>query len=430
MKQKLIAAVLSFGVFSAAHAQTQIAVAVGEKKPIPIKIKTETACNVEITIAGKKEQRTVEPPNFDLILEFQGAELGATEIRWEGKFRSRGLKSVPACEGNGLIRVTTTPNTEQLKTEWTRLFANLRPDQLDCVKTGLQYKAVKFDSIDPQAILDAPTSTQAAEVFAKCDSFLNTKAIWGAGDPKGFECTVAGGEKSVCTGVFAQKTDDNKLRPIDKEMAIRLHMDGRAWTTAQLETPQGRAERERRVEEQAAIRRESEERARVAKAEADERARVAQLEADERDRKLKASPEYKKQQAELEKKRIAEEKKQQVENERLRIEQVKQEAAQKEAKLRVEKKENYRLTISRCSAVTSVVQMLALKSKRMDIFEKYKSFNAIFSDFGIAEHGNLEAFRNYNESVGEFKRIINMEEDERIKLAQDCMNKLNSGYFQ
>lgn len=289
---KLIAVVASFFVAAgAAHAQETVNAVIGEKTVIPIRVKADATCNVEITIGANKEQRTAEAPAYEIAMEYVAGEPGTTEIRWEGKFRARGLRSTPGCPGSGVIRVTAVPNTEQRRAEWTRLFAGLRAEQQECLKTGFLHKGLRFESIDPKATLEAPGSPASKEVFAKCDTFLATRPVWGSDNASDFACTLRSGEKTRCAGDYAERLPDGRLRVVSKDEAIQLHMDGKAWTTGQRETAQGKLERERlaRVEEekrQAQI--------------------VAQRAAEERDRIWKASPEYKKQQAELERQRLAE----------------------------------------------------------------------------------------------------------------------------
>ena len=113
---------LSVGV---SIAQTSVTVNLGEKSSIPIQINTSSACNVEITMAGKREQRTAESASAPLTVEVEPTELGTFDIKWEGKFRARGLKSVAACEGSGIVKVTVVQNTEQRRAEWVKFFASL-----------------------------------------------------------------------------------------------------------------------------------------------------------------------------------------------------------------------------------------------------------------------------------------------------------------
>jgi hypothetical protein len=295
----LLTAALLSGPLMAQEVATAVA---GQKANIPIRIKAEMACSIEVTIGSRKEMRVAEPPNYEATVEFQSDDPGVSEIRWEGKFRARGLRSTPACPGSGVVRVTTAPNTEQRKAEWARVFAPLRPEQRTCLQVGLTHRGVKFESTDPQASLDAPTTPGAREVFAKCDSFFMVPRVWGVNDPSDYPCALPGGLKSRCSGNYAERLPDGRLAPISLEKAIVAHLDGKSWTTEQRESDAVREARDRAAREEQS-RREAE---LAAKRQAEERERQARAEAEERDRRLKESPEYRRQQAELERRRVAE----------------------------------------------------------------------------------------------------------------------------
>ena len=301
----LSAIALSFGL----QAQDAVTAVAGQKTNIPIKVKTDMSCSIEITLGARKEQRVVEAPSYEVAFEFQSSEPGVTEIRWEGKFRSRGLRSTPACPGTGLVRVTTVPNTEQRKAEWARVFAPLRPEQRTCLQVGLTHRGVKFESTDPQASLDGPTAPAAREVFAKCDSFFMVPRVWGVNDPADYPCALPGGLKSRCSANYAERLPDGRLAPISLEAAIVSHLDGKSWTTDQRESDAARDARDRLAREEQ-NRRDAEQARRdaemAAKRQAEERERQARIEAEERDRRLKESPEYRRQQAEIERRRVAE----------------------------------------------------------------------------------------------------------------------------
>jgi len=296
-----------------AHAQGEIFLELGEKKTIPITINTESTCNVDLMIGLKREQRTIEPGDSQFVIEFDATELGPTEIKWEGKFRPRGLKSLSACESKGSLRVVVQVNSNQRKAEWEKLFSGLRPDQVECLRIGLKHKGVVYETIDPLAKIDSTSAPAARHVFSKCNSFLSARTPWGLNAQDDFPCTLRNGAETRCRGVYAERTPDGKLKGLSKDDAIRLHMDGGMWTVIQTENQQGKSAREdkakleqERRDAEAAARKESEDRARLARVEAEERARLAKVEADERERKWKTSPEYKRQQAEQERQRQAE----------------------------------------------------------------------------------------------------------------------------
>lgn len=296
-------------------AQQELKVNFGEKISIPLNIKSEQECNIELTIGKEKTQKQTAPSNNDITIEYQGNEIGTIDIKWEGKFRARGLKSVQGCSGSGFIKVTTLPNADQIKQEWNKFLSALKQDQAECVRIALRHRNIQIDSIDPSANIDSTNSPVAKEIYAKCDSFLAAPRAWKNESQDDFACTMSSGLKTRCSGVYAERTSDGKLRSISKDIAIQYHLDGKQWTTGQREADQAKQTRERQVAEEKA-RKEAEE--------------IAKREAEERERKWKESPEYKKQQAELEKKRVAEQKAKE-ENERKEREQAELAARQKKA---------------------------------------------------------------------------------------------------
>jgi murein DD-endopeptidase MepM/ murein hydrolase activator NlpD len=144
--------------------------------------------------------------------------------------------------------------------------------------------------------------------------------VWGINDPSDYPCALPGGLKSRCSASYAERLPDGRLAPISLEAAIVAHLDGKSWTTEQRESDAAREARDRlareeqsrreaevaRREAELAAKRQAEERERQARQEAQERDRRARLEAEERDRLLKESPEYRRQQAEIERRRVAE----------------------------------------------------------------------------------------------------------------------------
>jgi murein DD-endopeptidase MepM/ murein hydrolase activator NlpD len=133
--------------------------------------------------------------------------------------------------------------------------------------------------------------------------------VWGLNDPTDYPCALPGGLKSRCSANYAERLPDGRLAPISLEAAIVSHLDGKSWTTDQRESDAARDARDRLAREEQ-NRRDAEQARRdaemAAKRQAEERERQARIEAEERDRRLKESPEYRRQQAEIERRRVAE----------------------------------------------------------------------------------------------------------------------------
>jgi flagellar biosynthesis GTPase FlhF len=99
--------------------------------------------------------------------------------------------------------------------------------------------------------------------------------------------------RTTCDGFYAERQPDGRLKTISRTEAIQLQFEGKPWTIGVSENLDTRAAR---------LKQEEEDKAKQAATIA------AQREAEEKERKFRESPEYKKQQAEIERKRIADEK--------------------------------------------------------------------------------------------------------------------------
>jgi len=104
---------LAFGASQIAHAQTTVEK--GKTISIEIPADTDTACNVEVVRGGEKTDVRVES-NKKGVYQFAGRESGEETIRWEGKMKFRGLKTLGPCRGDGSIKVVTTESVEAIET--------------------------------------------------------------------------------------------------------------------------------------------------------------------------------------------------------------------------------------------------------------------------------------------------------------------------
>ena len=96
---------LAIGVCQQALAQETVEK--GKSVVIEIPVDSDTACNIEVTRGGEKTNVSVDPKSKKGVYEFAGRELGEETIRWEGKMKFRGLKTLGPCRGDGSITVTT-----------------------------------------------------------------------------------------------------------------------------------------------------------------------------------------------------------------------------------------------------------------------------------------------------------------------------------
>jgi len=101
---------LAFG--ASQHAQAQLTVEKGKTVAIEIPVEADTVCNIELVRGGEKIDVRVES-NKKSVYQFVGREVGEETIRWEGKIKFRGLKTLGPCRGDGSMVVATIESGAQ-----------------------------------------------------------------------------------------------------------------------------------------------------------------------------------------------------------------------------------------------------------------------------------------------------------------------------
>ncbi|WP_445780419.1 hypothetical protein [Shewanella sp.] len=107
MKKLATAVSIGLAIGVCQQALAQETVEKGKSVVIEIPVDSDTACNIEVTRGGEKTNVSVDPKSKKGVYEFAGRELGEETIRWEGKMKFRGLKTLGPCRGDGSITVTT-----------------------------------------------------------------------------------------------------------------------------------------------------------------------------------------------------------------------------------------------------------------------------------------------------------------------------------
>ena len=312
---KQILILFSILVNSIALSQTQTAIT-GQTSQIKFNIANvvnTNKCNIEVTLPNQQKVGVeVEGPQFIASVEFTPVQIGSNAIAWEGKTKVRGLATVFACPGSGIIQVQVTGDTEDVAQKWNQYFSKVTDEIRDCVKVGMDLSQLKYQLLsDPNTVLTSPSDSKLKPIYEKCDNFAKQN------QPKKLTpCTIPNlnNLKTLCDGAYVEKQTDGKLKAISRNAAIQMHFEGKPWSVAYSENLDTKATR---------LKQEEEEKVKQAASTA------AQKEADEKERKFKESPDYKKQQAELERKKIAEEKetaRKQAESEKIRISEEKQTA--------------------------------------------------------------------------------------------------------
>lgn len=294
MKSKLFFGLIALGISSTSIAQSQSAT-LGQPSQIRFAIPNVTnldKCHIEVNLPNQQKIAIdVDGPQFNAEVNFTPDQIGNTTIKWEGKRKNRGLNSVNACPGTGVIQVAVSGNTEYIAQQWNQYFSKVAEPIGECVKVGMDISQLKYQVLaDPNAVLTAPDDQKVKPIYEKCEAFAKQNQ-----PKKGVPCTLASQNnlRTTCDGVYAERQPDGRLKIISRTEAVKLQFEGKPWTIGVNENLDTRANR---------IKQEEEDKAKQAAAIA------AQKEAEEKERKFRESPEYKKQQAELERKRIADEK--------------------------------------------------------------------------------------------------------------------------
>ena len=328
---KLVFSSFSFLVTFNIHAQNQTAI-VGQATQLKFNISNvvnSKKCHIEVTLPDQiKTSIEVYGPQFLAVVDFTPQKIGNVVIQWEGKNKIRGVNSVFACPGSGVVQLQVNGNAEQIAQKWDQYFSQVSDEVKDCVKYGMDLSQFKYQVLaDPNIVLNSPDDPKLKPIYEKCESFAKQKH-----PKKAFPCLLPleNNAKSTCDAVYAEKQSDGKLKAITRADAIKFHFDGKPWVIGQIENPDARLSR-LKLDEENKIKQSNEQAAKLKQDEENKLKQAAEqaakLEAEEKDRKFKESPEYKKQQAVIERKRIVEEKeaaKSAAEAERKRIIEEKQ----------------------------------------------------------------------------------------------------------
>ena len=373
---------LAFAMIQNSLAQNQTALA-GQPSQIKFNIANvvnTNKCNIEVTLPNQQKVGVeVEGPQFIASVEFTPQQTGSTAIAWEGKTKVRGLATVFACPGSGIIQVQVNGNNEQITQQWSQYFAKVPEEIRDCVKVGMDLSQIKYQSLsDPNAALTSPEDPKLKPIYEKCDNFA--KQIQ---PRKAAPCTLPNMNnlKTICDGAYAERQPDGRLKPISRTNAVQLHFEGKPWTVGILENADARTARLKQEEEE-----KSKQAANIA----------AQKEAEEKERRYKESPEYKKQQADLERKRIADEKeaalkikKDQEESERAEKEKVQREKLALEARRIQEEKQ--KIETERAEKEKAQREKIALETRRAQEEKQRLEYAKEFPYYAVITCGS-----NYN----------------------------------
>jgi len=301
-------------------------------------------------------------PSSPFIIENVYKSPGRYNVKVKGEYLRRGLGSVNGCvvESSSIDVIVIDPIQERknIGEGWRRYLADLQPIENRCIEIGSKKRNIKFNPNGPDELTPINESN-VQQLLAQCKKFVSQKQPQGITACK-FQ-TPTGIVDSLCEGLYVDDSDNGIQKSITLDQAISNHLTGLNWKFIQIENQIAKENR------QAAEKAKLEKAALDQKAEAQRTAdaEIARKAAEEKERIWKLSPDYKRQQAEADKKRISEEK----------------EAAAAEARARVEALERSRredaekLAIAKREAIENQAKRLAEEKERevLNRRQKYES---------------------------------------------------------
>ncbi|MDP4922337.1 MAG: hypothetical protein NWR15_02390 [Limnohabitans sp.] len=223
----------------------QYVVQAGQTQTVPVAVRVingETRCNVRISVPGQADvERVVQAPFFDTPMAITPQDEEFVTVRWQGQARRINDQVVNGCPTQGETRFKVVSSNALTRAVWAGMQAQLTPAKAECVRTAFELDRVRpewFDFNDPQ-----PSGEDAKidRAFAQCDAFIAQTKAWGAQNPQGHACTVAG-VKTRCEGFFTARLD-GKVQTISREAAIQRQLQNLPWSSGVREIASVRASR-------------------------------------------------------------------------------------------------------------------------------------------------------------------------------------------
>lgn len=270
-------------------------------------------CHLRIDVEGQPPlQRTVQAPRFAAAIEVSPTGNDPLRVRWQGQAtRDARGEVINPCPTAGEALYPVLPSLAPLRAPWQAWLASRTPAMAACLRMGLPKVGVdteRFDLRDPQSSVG---DARIRSLEADCERFVALPRAWGTQDETRHACTLAGGQRTFCEGVYRLPAQGRQRgQQISAEQAFDRHQAGLAFVTEVREHTLTRQAREQRLAREKA-RAEAEEAARIqaetAAREREEAERVAREQAEVQARKAAAEAARKK--AEEDKARAEEERK-------------------------------------------------------------------------------------------------------------------------
>jgi len=241
----------------------------GQTQTVPVSARVlngEQVCNLEITVPGQAPvERVVRAPFFDARVAINPGDADSVTVRWRGQFRRVQDQVINACPAQGETQFKVVRDNALTQAIWVAMLAQMPPAKSECVRVALAHDQVRpewFDFTDPQPSAE---DARIQRAFTRCDEFVAQAKAWGAQNPAGHACAVAGGIQSRCEGFFTAPIQ-GKSQVISREVAIQRQLEGLPWSTGVREMASARASRIKAEQD------------RVARAAAQEAARIQAIE--------------------------------------------------------------------------------------------------------------------------------------------------------
>ena len=189
---KTLSKILLVGVALTASHWLHAAATVEKGKTISVEIPvdTENVCNIEVVRGGEKTNVRVES-NKKGVYQFAGRELGEETIRWEGKIKFRGLKSLGPCRGDGAIKVVTTESAEAKAAAEEKALAEAR--EAAEVEAAAEARAAE----EAKAVAEAKAAKVARAEEEKAKNDLLNYVFSKKWEVAGLPCTLKGGAYQI-----------------------------------------------------------------------------------------------------------------------------------------------------------------------------------------------------------------------------------------
>ena len=218
MKKLTTAMSIGLAIGVCQQALAQASVEKGKSVAIEIPVDSDTACNIEVTRGGEKTNVSVDPKSKKGVYKFAGRELGEETIRWEGKIKFRGLKTLGPCRGDGSITVTTIEPGSNTATASAQS-APAASDQAENTAT----ETASAVTPPPQVQPPPPAAPENFQVFARKGEYgyemlkkLDGSTVFA--DPSQLRT-----DQSFCPITLSQSYDQAALAAVLSAMPLQLN---------------------------------------------------------------------------------------------------------------------------------------------------------------------------------------------------------------